>query len=664
MNNQKSTFIGFGLLFLLWITYIWFSSPSAERIKWEKEQRQRIQDSIALAKQEDSLALALEIIRKDSLLQLRQKLTEDETLSQEERDSILKSLETKVGDIGDGKAELFGSFAQSASCEEKTYTLENEQLRLSFSSKGGRIVDVQIKGYLGYDLSTADQNDKIDVHLLNHQADQFNYIIPIKDAKGGKLGTQDLCFEPTVKDGEIVFRAYTDDRNQYIEQKYRFAKEGKGYMLDYDFNIKGLGDLIGSGPMQLHWYNHLNKIEKNPEYERRMTSIHYKLQEAGPNYCNCAANADTKLEEEVKWVSHAQQFFNATLIFKGEKKASQAQLTTFMMPKDSAHLKDLYTRLELPLSGDISYEMQLYIGPNKYEDLIALNIGLDKIIPYGWSIFGVIGRYVIRPLFNFFASFVPNYGIVIILLTFLIRLLMFPLQFKMLKSGVKMSILRPQLEALKKKYKDDTQGYQMEQMRVYGEYGVSPLGGCLPMLLTMPIWIALYRFFPASIEFRQKGFLWADDLVSYDSILDFGYIPIVGDFYGEHISLFTLLWTVSMFAYLIYNGKQMDMSGGVDNPQMKMMKTMQYAFPVIFFFALNSWAAGLTCYMLFSNLLNITQTFLVKNVLIDKDKLAAKMEEIRKNPKPKSSFMQRYEEALKQQQEMKRQQQQNKNKKK
>jgi len=245
--------------------------------------------------------------------------------------------------------------------------------------------------------------------------------------------------------------------------------------------------------------------------------------------------------------------------------------------------------------------------------------------------------------------------VIIILLTFLIRALMFPLQFKMLKSGVKMSILKPQLEDLKKKYKDDSQGYQMEQMRVYNEYGVSPLGGCLPMVLTMPIWISLYRFFPASIEFRQKGFLWADDLVSYDSIWDFGYVPIIGDFYGDHVSLFTLLWTVSMFAYLIYNSSQMQMGG--DNPNMKMMKYMQFAFPVIFFFALNSWAAGLTCYMLFSNLLNIGQTFLVKNVLINKDTLAAKMEEIKNKPKkPKKGFMAKYEEAMKQQQELKKKQ--------
>jgi YidC/Oxa1 family membrane protein insertase len=221
----------------------------------------------------------------------------------------------------------------------------------------------------------------------------------------------------------------------------------------------------------------------------------------------------------------------------------------------------------------------------------------------------------------------------------------------MLKSGVKMSILRPKLDDLKKKYKDDPSGLQMEQMRMYGEYGVNPLAGCLPMLLTMPIWIALYRFFPASIEFRQKSFLWADDLVSYDSIWDFGYIPVIGDFYGDHVSLFTLLWCISMFAFLFYNSKNMDMSAGGANA--KMMMYMQYAFPVIFFFALNSWAAGLTCYMLFSNLLNILQTFLVKNVIIDKKKLEAQMEHRKNNPKPKTSFQLKYEEALKQQQEAK-----------
>lgn len=662
MNNSKSTIIGFSLLLLLWFLYVWLNAPSQERVKWEQEQK-RIQDSIKLVEfKSDSLSKAQENVLSDSLKNLQAAILADSTRSQEERDSLLNAINAQASPSV-LKAGEFANFATAAACEEKTYTLENDQLLITFSSKGGRIIDVKVKNYLGYDHTTADPNDKVDLHILNHKNDIFNYFIPLPGAKRGGVNTQDLCFEPKLEGKTIIFRAYTDSREEYIEQKYVLNDSEFGYLLDYDLKLQGIANLMPNEAdnIQLHWYTHLPRLEKNPDYERNNSTIHFKEVDGSATYCTCAGNAEKKLDKNIHWVSHFQQFFNASLIFKGDKKPARANFQTFMMPKDSAHLKDLYSKIDLPLSdASAEYNMQFYLGPNKYENLIAQGVGLEKIIPFGWSIFGVIGRYIIRPIFNFFASFIGNYGIIIILLTLLIRVLMFPLQFKMLKSGVKMSILRPQLEELKKKYKDDSQGYQMEQMRVYNEYGVSPLGGCVPMLLTMPIWISLYRFFPASIEFRQKGFLWADDLVSYDSILDFGYIPIIGDFYGDHISLFTLLWTISMFAYLIYNSSQMQM--GADNPNMKMMKYMQYAFPVIFFFALNSWAAGLTCYMLFSNLLNIGQTFLVKNVLIDKVKLAAQMEEIRKNPKPKKGFMAKYEEAMKQQQELKKQQQQNKKK--
>jgi YidC/Oxa1 family membrane protein insertase len=384
-----------------------------------------------------------------------------------------------------------------------------------------------------------------------------------------------------------------------------------------------------------------------------MSSIHFKEVESSPSYCTCASDANEKIEKNIQWISNAQQFFNSSLMFNGNLKPRSADLNTVMSAKEAAHLKELNSSISIPLADqeNMEYKMQFFIGPNDHNLLSKLDNGLEQIIPFGWSIFGAISRYIIRPMFNAFIYIVPNYGLVIILLTLLLRVLLFPLQFNMLKSGVKMSILRPKMDEMRKKYKDDPQGLQVEQMKMYSEYGVNPLGGCLPMVLTTPIWIALYRFFPASIEFRQKGFLWADDLVSYDSIFDFGYIPVIGDYYGDHVSLFTLLWCISMFAFLIYNSKQMDLSAGGANA--KMMMYMQYSFPVIFFFALNSWAAGLTCYMLFSNLFNILQTFLVKNVIINKKKLEAQMESRKNNPKPKSGFQQRYEEALKQQQEMK-----------
>lgn len=651
MNSKNSTLIGFSILFILFLAYSWLNSPSQKDINKYKAEMKKYRDSIALSDSLSKLAKDKNNLSSDSLSNIKASLEKDSTKTAAEKDSILQNIEKTT--VSASKA--FANFSSSTGCDEKEFTIENDKLIVTFSNIGGRIKSVKIKGFKGYNHSTKDKYDFSDVVLMNHKADKFSYFIPVSGAARGGVNTQDLCFEPKVEGKTIVFRAYTDDRKGFIEQKFNLDN---GYKVDYDLKLEGLKDIIpgDAKKITLNWKSHLPKLEKNDQYEQRMTSIHFKEVESSPSYCTCASTSSEKVEKNLQWVSYAQQFFNTSLIIKGNLKPNAADLQSEMIPLTESHLKNLNSSISFPIADQNSlvYDMELYLGPNNHDILTSLKIGLEQVIPFGWSIFGVINRYVIRPLFNFLGTFIPSYGLIIIILTLLIRVLLFPLQFSMLKSGVKMSILRPRLEAMKKKYKDDAQGMQMEQMRMYSEYGVNPLGGCLPMILTMPIWIALYRFFPASIEFRQKGFLWADDLVSYDSVWDFGYVPVLNGIYGDHVSLFTLLWCISMFAFLIYNSKQMDMSAGGANA--KMMMYMQYSFPVIFFFALNSWAAGLTCYMLFSNVLNILQTFLVKNVIINKKKLEEDMEHRKNNPKPKSGFQQRYEEALKQQQEMKKNQ--------
>jgi YidC/Oxa1 family membrane protein insertase len=651
MNNKNSTIIGFSILFLLFLAYSWLNTPSKKEVDKYKIEMKKYRDSIALSDSLSKLAKDKNNLSSDSLNQLKAALEKDSTITTEQKDSIIQKIEK----TSENSSKAFANFSSSIGCGEKEFTVENDELIITFSNIGGRIKSAKIKGFKGYNHSTKDKYDMSDVSIMNHQSDRFSYFIPINGAARGGINTQDLCFEPKIEGKTIIFRAYTDDKNGYIEQKYSLDK---GYLVDYDLKLEGLKNLIpgDAKKITLQWKSQLPKIEKNDQYEQRMSSIHFKEVESSPSYCTCASTSTEKIEKNIQWVSYAQQFFNVSLIARGNLKPNAADMQSEMIPLTESHLKNLNSTISFPLTdqNSVTYDMEFYIGPNNHDILAKLKIGLEQVIPFGWSIFGVINRYVVRPLFNFLGTFIPSYGLIIIILTLLIRVLLFPLQFSMLKSGVKMSILRPRLEEMKKKYKDDAQGMQMEQMRMYSEYGVNPLGGCLPMLLTMPIWIALYRFFPASIEFRQKGFLWADDLVSYDSIWDFGQVPFISMIYGDHVSLFTLLWCISMFAFLIYNSKQMDMSAGGANA--KMMMYMQYSFPVIFFFALNSWAAGLTCYMLFSNLLNILQTFLVKNVIINKKKLEADMENRKNNPKPKSAFQKRYEEALKQQQEMKKNQ--------
>jgi YidC/Oxa1 family membrane protein insertase len=294
-----------------------------------------------------------------------------------------------------------------------------------------------------------------------------------------------------------------------------------------------------------------------------------------------------------------------------------------------------------PKSGQI--DQRMYVGPNDFEAMKAMGQELEDVIPYGWSIFGTINRWIIRPVFAFFSTYLGSLGVAIIILTFVIKLALYPLTYKMLHSQAKMAALKPEIAKIKEKNKDDSSAQQMETMKLYREFGVNPLGGCMPMVLQMPIWFALYRFFPASIEFRQESFLWAKDLSTYDVFLELPfYIPA----YGSHVSLFTLLWAISLFGYTMYNMRNMDTSMMQSNP---MMKYMQYLMPVMFLFFLNSYSSGLTCYLLFSNIFNISQTAITKSFIFNDEKIKAELNRNKEKPKKKSGFRARLEKAMEEQ---------------
>jgi len=290
-------------------------------------------------------------------------------------------------------------------------------------------------------------------------------------------------------------------------------------------------------------------------------------------------------------------------------------------------------------------------GPNEYENLRGFDNDLEEIIPFGRSIFGDINRVVIRPSFNFLSQFISSKGVVILVLIFIIKMLLYPLYYKMLHSQAKMGALKPEIANLKTKFKDDAQKVQMETMKMYREYGVNPMGGCMPMIVQIPIWYALFRFFPASITFRQEPFLWANDLSTYDAFIN---LPFTIPMFGAHLSLFTILWAISQVVYTFYNMKHMDMSA---NPA---MKYVQYLMPLMFFVYFNNYASGLTCYMFFSQLMNILQTVITKKYVFDDEKIKAELNLNKAKPKKKGKFQQRLEDAMKQQQL----QQQKKSKKK
>ncbi|HHJ51514.1 MAG TPA: membrane protein insertase YidC, partial [Phaeodactylibacter sp.] len=316
-------------------------------------------------------------------------------------------------------------------------------------------------------------------------------------------------------------------------------------------------------------------------------------------------------------------------------------------PEKADYLKKCETRLDIPFKGKQDFSMNWYIGPNDFDILQAHQRDLEYTVAYGSSILGTINRWIIRPIFNFLSSFVGSMGLAIFLLTLIVKLTLYPLAYKMLYQQSKMAALKPVIEKVKERFKDDPQQQQVETMKLYQEYGVNPLGGCLPTLLQMPIWIALYRFFPAAIEFRQKGFLWATDLSSYDVAFA---LPFNIPAYGDHVSLFTLLWVITTIVYTYYNSKHMDMSA---NPA---MKYVQYFMPVMFLFFFNNYAAGLTVYLLFSNILNIAQTVITKNYIVDQEKIKRELEAAKAKPKKKGGFRERLQKALEEQQRIAEQQ--------
>ena len=399
----------------------------------------------------------------------------------------------------------------------------------------------------------------------------------------------------------------------------------------------------------MNWITYLDKLEKNTGYERIYSSVYFKPADDDVSYCSCSTDDEDDIDNErIQWVSHSNQFFNTAVMAKEGNSFKSALVGTEVLPEEGEDLKKLNTQIQVPIENG-GFAMTMYVGPNEFDRLRAIGADFEDVIPFGSSIFGTINRWVIRPLFNFLSQFIGSKGLVILLLTFLIKMVLYPLTYKMVYSQQKQAVLKPRMAKLKEKFKDDQQAMQMETMKMYREYGVNPVGACLPMMAQMPIWIALFRFFPAAIEFRQAPFLWATDLSSYDAFYN---LPFEIPFYGSHVSLLTIIWAGTTVLYTIYNSRQMDMSAMGGGQQAQMMMYMQYAMPVMFLFFFNNYASGLTTYMLFSNLMNVGQMVGTKEFIIDKKKIEDELVAYQKKPKKKSGFGSRLEAAMKEQQKV------------
>lgn len=542
-------------------------------------------------------------------------------------------------------AAKFGPFVTAGSGQEQFETLENDLMVVKFTNKGGRIREIRMKNFEKINSDTANNDVKSPVYLLEDAKNRFDYDLEIPNTAAGRINTADLFFTASKTGNAITFRADAGE-GRYLQQTYTL--QSNNYQIDYQIASNGLQSVLAPGKnyLTLHWENYLDKLEKNQQYERSMSSVYFKTDKDSPDYCNCKKDAIESVDQPVQWFAHSNQFFNTAIVakdFSFRQFVGETKMYTDIEPD----LKLLKTTTQIPLDNP-TVNMMIYSGPNEFERLRSYHLSLEDIIPFGASIFGAINRWIIHPIFSLLSHLSTAQGILILLLTLIVKLLVYPLTYRMVKSQARMAALKPQLEALKKKHGDDQQVMSVETMKLYSEFRVNPLGGCLPVLLQMPIWFALYRFFPASIEFRQAGFLWATDLSSYDVAFR---LPYMVPGFGNHISAFTLIWVVTTLWYTWYSMKQMEGSA-MQNDQMKMMKWMQFLMPVMFMFFFNTFASGLTLYLCFSNILNIAQTVVTKKYLIDHEKIKLALDANRNKPKKTGGWRDRFEQAMKEQQKM------------
>ncbi len=565
--------------------------------------------------------------QQDSLLQVEKKLADEKRL-QLKADTITATNILLTTDSSSAKI-------QAISQVEKTFTLKNSLIEIDFSNKGGMIRSAKVYKYHKIKTDSLHQESKIDLLLLEDAKNKFEYTFKTST---GDIKSSDLFFDAIESsDSKLVLKANSPNGGSFI-QEYTLSKDD--YKIQYSIRTEGMSL---TDNVQLYWENHLDRIEKNTTYEQSNSSAYYKESSENATYCSCTSSELVEGKKNLEWVSYSNQFFNSALV--PEIPFASGNIETVSLPENAEDLKTLRSTIVFPSSqvNNATMNMHWYIGPNEYNRLKSFDKKLEDVISYGWSIFGTINKYLIRPLFVFLAGLIGSKGIIILLMTLIVKLIVFPLSYKMLQSQAKMMALKPEIDKVKAKHKDDMQQQQVETMKMYNEFGVNPLGGCLPLLLQTPIWIALYRFFPATIDFRQESFLWATDLTSYDVIAN---LPFSIPFFGDTLSLFAFLWVVSTIIFTYFNSKTTDFSA---NPA---MLYMQYFMPLIFWFMFNKTAAGLTCYMFFSNLLNIGQTLAGRSFLFNTEKIRAQLELNKSKPKKKGGFREKMEEMMKERQKL------------
>jgi YidC/Oxa1 family membrane protein insertase len=443
--------------------------------------------------------------------------------------------------------------------------------------------------------------------------------------------------------------------SKYLEYRYEMIPDS--YMVDFNITSQGLSSALNaSQQINLDWNLEGYRHEKSIKYENQQTEMYYEKEDEEIDYLSVGGSDDAD-EIDVNWVAFKQHFFSAILISEQEFKTAKLASKTLIEDEDidTTHTKAFALNAPLVLEGgEFDYNMEWYIGPNDYQILKQYDRNIKEVVNLGWGIFGIINRTIFVPVFNILQSFIGNYGLIIILLTIVVRILMSPLVYKSYVSSAKMKVIRPEMEEINKRLpgKENAMKRQQETMAMQRKAGVSPLSGCIPALLQMPVFFALFRFFPSNIDLRQQGFLWADDLSAYDSVFR---LPFNIPMYGDHVSLFPILASVAIFFYMkMSQSQQMAMQQPAQEgmPDMqKMMKMMMYFSPVMMLVFFNMYASSLSLYYFVSNLLTISIMLIIKKYIIDEDKIHAQIQENKKKPKKEGKFRKRLNDAMKQAQE-------------
>jgi len=621
---DRNSIIGLVLIALIFIFMGYFNQPSKEEI----EQAKRRQDSISKVQQEKQV---------DEQKQTKQEkeTSSDPSVSPERQRS---SKDTALRDLN-GR---YGPFAQSAKGEQQFIILENKKMKAKISTKGGRPYSVELKKYNTYD------NEPLILFSGDDNKFGFNFF-----ANNKKISTDDLFFKPTRENDSVVavhneqsvkLRLYAGE-DRYIE--YQYSLKPKSFIMDFNIRFVGMNEVIPHNyqVLDLNWEVNTPQLEKGANNENNYTTIGYKYYQDEVEDIRSRGNdeAEEELNTRVKWIAFKQQFFSSILV--ADNYFANSEVSFKSLEDSKKYLKHMTANIAVPYESNPDYTvpMQFYFGPNHYNTLKDYDMGFEDLVDLGWSLFSWVSKYIIIPVFNWLNNFISNYGIIILMLTIMIKLVLFPLTYKSYLSQAKMRVLKPEIDEINKKYpkKDDNMKKQRAQMDLYKKAGVNPMGGCLPLLLQFPFLIAMVRFFPSSFELRQESFLWADDLSSYDSILSLPFeIPFN---FGDHISGFTLLMAITLVLTTRINSSQMS-GAGQQMPGMKFFTT--YLMPVMLLFVFNSFAAGLSYYFFLSNLITLGQTLIIRR-FVDDDAIHRKIKENKKKPKKKSKWQSRLEEAAK-----------------